>query len=272
MPTDRQLDLFDAAGLTIVPLRPAAVRPSLSVGGFDDGDLIAAIPLASQEDCHALAGEVAHRGLGGAVPALEALCRRFRGFGLTRTVPEQTAALQGLARLGGVEAAAAVARIIEGDVVQGPALTEALHAAAALHCRLPAECCLALLRHPDPTVRAAAAALTRARADCGDSVTAVLIDLLLDLNKTVARAAAIALGRAGRTEGRLVLARVLWDDPSAEVIEAAASVADEQMIVLLGRIARSRPDLIAAASAALEDIDDPRATKLGVGLRQNLSG
>src|SRR5271166_1856251 len=57
--------------------------------------------------------------------------------------------LRALAGLGGPAAAAAVTRIVAGDVVQGPGLIEAMRAAAALHCRLPADKCLALLRHPD---------------------------------------------------------------------------------------------------------------------------
>ena len=53
----------------------------------------------------------------GAVVALEALCRRFRGFGLEHPVPEQTAALETLAEIGGTEAARAVKRIALSEAV-----------------------------------------------------------------------------------------------------------------------------------------------------------
>src|SRR5271166_3744374 len=117
---DRQLDLFDAAGRGADPSRMPADRPRLIAEALNDDDLVAAIPGASLEDCHAVTREAVRRRLGVAVSALEALCRRFRGFGLEHTVPEQVAALQALAGLGGPEAAAAVTRIIAGDVVQGP--------------------------------------------------------------------------------------------------------------------------------------------------------
>jgi hypothetical protein len=48
-----------------------------------------------------------------------------------------------------------------------------------------------------------------------------------------------------------------------EVIEAAAASAGEECIVLLGRIARTRPGRCAdAALSALSDIDDPRAAAI----------
>jgi hypothetical protein len=43
---------------------------------------------------------------------LEALCRRFQGSGIEHAVPEQTAALEALARIGRSDAAHAVRRII----------------------------------------------------------------------------------------------------------------------------------------------------------------
>ena len=53
----------------------------------------------------ALAAEAGRRRLAAAVPSLETLCRRFSGFGIDRMVPEQAAALQALAAIGGREAA-----------------------------------------------------------------------------------------------------------------------------------------------------------------------
>ena len=264
---DRQLDLFDASGHAAPGPPTLADRPLLITEALNDDDLVAAIPGASLEDCCAVTREAVRRRLGVAVPALEALCRRFRGFGLEHTVPEQVAALQALAGLGGPEAAAAVTRIIAGDIVQGPGVIEVMRAAVVLRCRLPADKCFRLLRHPDPTVRAHAAHLASPRAGIIDPITAVLVDLLQDLNGAVARAAAFALGRVGRGEARPMLLRMLREDPSADVIDAAVAVADEQIIVLLGRIARTRPELAPVASAALDDIDDPRAAALASALR-----
>jgi len=63
------------------------------------------------------ATEAGRRRLVGAVVALEALCRRFRGFGAEHPVPEQTAALETLAEIGGTEAARAVKRIALSEAV-----------------------------------------------------------------------------------------------------------------------------------------------------------
>jgi hypothetical protein len=88
---------------------------------LDDAALIAAIPDAGLADCRALAAEAGRRRLLPAIPALEALCRRFRGFGLHHPLPDQVAALSALAAVGGHDAAAAVSRIIVDGVVQGRA-------------------------------------------------------------------------------------------------------------------------------------------------------
>jgi hypothetical protein len=75
-------------------------------------------------------------------------------------------------------------------------------------------------------------------------------------------AAACALGRLGRSEARPLLVRFLREQPSAELIDAIAPIADEEYVVLLGRVARARPDLSEAVLDALDAIDDPRAEKI----------
>src|ERR1035438_7524142 len=47
------------------------------------------------------------------------------------------------------------------------------------------------------------------------------------------------------------------EEPSEEVIDAVSSIADEECMVQLGRIARTEPALLDAALNALEDIDQP---------------
>ena len=183
-------------------------------------------------------------------------------------MPEQTAALQALAGIGGHEAATAVTRIIVEGVAQGPGLRTATAAAADLRCRLPAGTAAALLRHPDPGVRADAARCAPPQAE----VLTLLIDLLGDLNRPVATAAACALGRMGQPEARPMLVRRLSDDPTPEVIDAVASIADEMCIVMLGRIARTIPDLANHAVAALTDIDDDRAAAVAATLSRLPSG
>jgi hypothetical protein len=110
-----------------------------------------------------------------------------------------------------------------------------------------------LLRHPDPGIRASVCGCARRRPE----LISVMIDLLEDLNQGVARSAAYALGQIGRIEARPMLAKLLREDPSEELIDAVSSIADEECLVQLGRIARTEPALSDAALNALEGIDQP---------------
>ena len=257
---DGQLDLFDSAGLGHAAPSPVPPPRNATPPAADltDEALIAAIPDANPASCHAFAGEAARRRLVAAVPALEALCRRFKGFGLKHAVTEQTAALQAMAAIGGADAAAAVRRIVTGDVVSGPGQREAVRAAATLRCVLPEPIAAALLLHADPEVRAQACRCAPRTAQ----VAALLISLLEDLNQGVAIAAAKALGRIGRTEARPWLVRRLRQNPDAELVDAVTSVADDECLVLLGRIARQHPALRGATLAALQAIETPRASAI----------
>jgi HEAT repeat protein len=181
-------------------------------------------------------------------------------------VAEQAAALQALAAIGGREAAEAVTRLIVRGVVQGPALSLAVSTAARIGSILPTEVLRSLLRHLDPGIRADACGCVRRRPE----LIAVMIDLLDDLNQGVAKSAACALGQIGRIEARPLLAKLLRDAPSEELIDAVSSIADEECMVQLGRIARTEPELSDAALNALEDIDQPRATAIATAVRNVL--
>ena len=263
---DQQLDLFSSVG--IQAQRPLAhdmeLRPTAAA--LDDQALIAAIPESNLADSIALAAEAGRRRLAAAVPSLETLCRRFSGFGIDRMVPEQAAALQALAVISGREAAQAVSQLIVRGVVQGPALNLAVSTAARIGSTLPADVLRSLLRHPDPAIRASVCGCARRRPE----LISVMIDLLEDLNQGVARSAACALGQIGRIEARPMLAKLLRDEPSEEVIDAVSSVANEECIVQLGRIARTRPALSDAALNALEGIDQPRANAIATAIRNVL--
>ncbi len=268
MNADCQLDLFGGAGFTPDRAEPGiGDRVHLDPSALSDAALIEALPGAGLWDAPALAAEAGRRKLVTAVPALGALCRRFKGFGRQAVVAEQIASLAALARVGGREAADVVGRMIAEDVVQGPGLPAAVAAAAALGSRLPAEVVLACLRHPNPAVRADACRL----AVRSDEVVAVLIDLLDDLHDSVTVAAACALGRMGRDEARSRLIRLLANAPSPEAIDAFAHIADDDGAVLLGRLANNHPDLAAAVLAALDESDLPRAALVAAGVRRRLA-
>jgi HEAT repeat protein len=256
-----QRDLFSWTGAAAENARddkkPDASQPLPP--DLDDAALIAAIPLANSRRCEALVAEAARRGLKTAVPVLESLCRRFKGFGIDRAIREQTAAVQALAMIGGSEAAAALTRVIVEQAVQGPGLFVAVSAAAQCRSVLPENVTLALLRHSDPEIRIQACRCGIRRGAVQSQVTPALLDLLGDLNAAVSCAAACALGRMGREEARPFLLHLLRVEPSRNVIESIAAVADEECIVTLGQIARSRPDLAATVLGELDGMDHERA-------------
>jgi HEAT repeat protein len=231
---------------------------------MDDESLISAIPEATLTDACSLAAEAGRRRLAAAVPALAALCRRFTGFGTRRTICEQAAAMEALAMIGGRDAAHAVSEMIERTVVQGPTLQCAVSAAARLGSPLSSDVLRRLLRDDEPSIRADACRCARALPE----LILILVDLLDDPERRVAKAAAIALGRIGRIEARPILKGLLRESASKDVIDAVSSVADEECAVLLGRIARSSSALADAALESLEDTDHARAAAMVAAIRR----
>jgi hypothetical protein len=65
---------------------------------------------------------------------------------------------------------------------------------------------------------------------------------------------------------------LLRDAPSPEVIDSVVSIADEECVVLLGRIARSVPELTAAVLDGLEDISHPCARAVAAAIRHRELG
>ena len=261
-----QGDLFSGSGLPARREPPPDAEPC--AGAWDargDAELIAALADADLAGCRAVTAEIGRRRSIGAIPALEALCRRFAGFGLHQVVSEQAAALDALVAIGGPLAAQAVARLLARGAVQGPGLKQVVRAAVALGADLAPQTVLPLLRHDDPAIRADACRCIDSRSSPEAIRTA--LDLLEDLHEGVREAAAGALGRAGRKEARECLVGLLRRKPSADVIDAIAPVADEDCIILLARLGRENGDLRAAVLDALDAIDHPRARQAAATLR-----
>jgi hypothetical protein len=143
-----------------------ATRPVIAYDTLDDDSLVAALANAGIRDCATLAAEAARRRLAAAIPVLEVVCLRLTGFGADRIVPEQAAAVEALATIGGADAAQTLVRLIAKRVVLGPCLQRAVRAAAQLEAPLPARTALALLRHDDPRTRADARTPCRKRFLC----------------------------------------------------------------------------------------------------------
>ena len=256
--SEPQMDLFakrasQPAATDLHPL-PAAPSP----GSMSNSDIIDRLPRAGLKEAPGLAVEAGRRRLESAIPALEALCRRFSGFGKQRAVPEQEAAFHALGMIGGRDAKQAMTRLIVNCVVEGPSLLTAIKAASQAGARLPSNMVLTFLSHRDERIRTAACAF----ATSDFKIIQCLLECRHDENGDVRSAAMLALGRSGRDEARPWLMSQLRDRPTAEVIDAVASVADEDCIILLGRIARTKPDLCADALEALAINDHPTASML----------
>lgn len=256
---DTQLDLFGSGGVPTSQSAPKGEAPTdVNPASLNDVDLLAAIPDAGIPLVFALIEEVGIRKLPEAVPALDRFCRLFKGFGIEREVPEQAAALGALAAIGGHESQSVISRLLADRVIQGPTIKIAACVAATLRCRLRAETVLSLLASSDPEVRTAGCRLALPQSD----IFSALVGLLVDVDKNVRVSAACALGRFGRQEARGPLKNLLRKAPTALIVEAIAPVADEECIVILGRLARTDGNLANAALNALSDIDHPAAVKI----------
>ena len=253
-----QLDLFAERGGVEPrhsPQTSVSSAPALAVDTLSDNDLLEVIPNAGPSNVEAVCSEVVSRSLQVAVPALEALWRRFSGFGIEKPLPEQLAVVDTLARLGGAEARSALRWIVLSKGLPASLLPAALQAAASTRLALPAPFVDPLLDHQDATVRGAAFALAASANVPADRLHA----RLFDRSAADRRAAAVALGLRGDSRARQPLVEELERSPSPEIIEAVAAVWDDDAIVRLGRCARRHPRLAGAVLDALRDIGSPRA-------------
>jgi HEAT repeat protein len=132
---------------------------------------------------------------------------------------------------------------------------------------LPPNVIVSLLRHEAPEIRAGGCR----RAGSSFAAIPLLLELLDDPDHVVAREAACALGRMGRNDARPRLLRLLQQAPSAAVIDAISAIADEECLVILGRLARTRPDLVDAALEALDSIGLPPEMKIAAASRRSLA-
>ena len=263
MATAEQLDLLSVrSGPAQRDVPGRTSEPVIACDTLDDASLLVAIPNAGIRDSVAFVAEAGRRKLAAAIPVLEALCRRFAGFGADRIVPEQAAALDALVMISGSDAAQTLVRLIAKRIVQGPCLQQAVAAASRVGAKFPLGTIVELLRHDDPQVRADACRCARAWPEA----VSLLRDLLDDLHAEVRKSAACALGRMGRTEVRPLLVRYLREEPSVELVDAIAPIADDECVILLGRVARAEPHMSDAALEALLSIGYPRAEQIAAAV------
>jgi len=185
------------------------------------------------------------------------------GYGAEEIIPEQIAAVEAIAAIGGHGAAPALAEIIDEQVIVGPGLVNALVIAARLGARLAHDVVLSLLRSDDATVRVVSCRLVRGRPE--EVAQARL--MLVDRSPQVQLAAACCLGSLGYEDARPALLAAVELSPTLEVIEGLAGVLDADTVVRLGRVARLAPEWREAIREVLEDCELPSAAKVAAGLR-----
>ena len=263
----QQTDLFGERGtLTLVAVR--AARPSRP-DTLSDEDILSRLPGARIAEAGPLCSLVVERGLGDrALPALESLWRRFAGFGQDRLLPEQVAVVETLAKIGTAHAREMLAGIVTAPGLPLPLLPTALRAVLAVSLRLPATFTGPLLAHGDPEIREFAIRLCAfGRPEFED-----LEACLADTQPTVRRAAAIVLGGFGRDRAKAVLLAELARHPTGDVVDALAGIADDDIVVHLGRCAGMHPELAGRIAAELEEMQTPRSLKIASRIRGRMDG
>ena len=218
----------------------------------------------------ALCAEMVSRSLEAAVPALEELWRRFAGYGIGAPLVEQRAVLGTLAQLDCEAARAALKGIVLSKGLPASLLPAALRAAADAGLALPVAFVGPLLDHGDIAVREPAFALALKAGVRSDR----LRDGLGDASASVRRSAALAMGKRGDAGAREALIGELGGNPSSEVIEALALVADDDVVVHLGRCAARHPALAGTVLDILRDMESAKAARLArhLGASGRVSG
>ena len=169
------------------------------------------------------------------MPALEELWRRFAGYGIGAPLVEQRAVLGTLAQLDCGAARAALKGIVLSGGLPASLLSAALRAAADAGLALPAAFVGPLLDHGDIAVREPA---------------------------FIRRSGALALGNLGDAGAREALIEELIRNPSGEVIEALAAIADDDVIVHLGRCAECHPAFVDIVLDILREMGSAKAARL----------
>lgn len=248
-----QGDLFAGGGWNELPYPADQPIPITTIDprSLDDDALLEILPHAGAAECAVYVDEAVRRRPAGAVSALDNLCRRFKGFGLSRPVREQMIAVTGMAAIGGAEAATALRRLLTDNVIAEPGLPLVLDAAAKLRVRVPPGIVHDALNAADPDLRAQACRCARH----WPATVPRLIELLEDLHRSVAREAAIALGVMGRNAATTTLIRLLKEEPTSEIMDALVSIGDDECFVALGRVADVWPDLRPMVVTALDSCE-----------------
>ena len=268
----RQTDLFGERG-AVAPVAVRAERPPCP-DRLSDEELLGRLPGARIAEAGPLCGLVVERGLGDrALLALKSLWRRFAGFGQDRLLPEQVAVVETLAKIGTAAAREMLAGIVMAPELPSVLLPRALRSALAVSLRLPGKFTGPLLAHGDPEIREFAIRLSA----LGKPEFEGLEACLADTQPAVRRAAAIVLGGFGRDRAKAVLLAELARHPTGDVVDALATIADDDIVVHLGPVCRDasgtrRTDRCGTGRDADSEIAEDRQPHPGAHGRPNFVG
>ena len=233
---------------------------------LDDQEVLARIPIASLAQVQALCEQVQARGIDDdAVPALEALWKRFFGFGVNGPLREQRCALNALAKVGTASSRQALARIVVDPDLFDALLPLALKCATEANLALPEESVRHWLEDSRPGVRECAFALAR---NCSTPVPKHVLETgLVDSDALVRRACLLTMGRFGHDAAKPGLLAELERNPTSEVVTALAGILDGDIVTRLGRCAMTHERLRGQIIEELECSDEPRVARIVERLR-----
>ncbi len=253
----RQGDLFEERGAwcgdDIAPQNDEANPETL-----DDQNLVEQVAKAKLSSVHVLCAQIIERDLGdAAVPGLVALWNRFKGFGITTPLPEQRLALQTLSAIGSDTAKAAIRKILVAPDLPDSLLPIALQTAATVALNLPQGQIRPWLEHDAPAVRALAFTLIQQTNPPQDILEAGF----MDPDPSVRRAALIAAGSLGHRIARDGLLCEFRKNPTSQTIQALVAIADEEIVVEVGRYALANSAHKALIADELDTLEHFKAKK-----------
>ena len=258
-----QLDLFAPESSPVEPMvgdhsaaaPKSAACPPTPPEEMSDGALLAEFPKASVTTVSGLGAELIKRRPLGWQQAAIKLWGRFLGFGGERPTLEQDLVLT-------MAITTADRQLLEAILGMGQILPcfepFLVRAAAASGVAPPTPMVEAGLCNSQADVRCAALGLAVVSGVALDDVYPSLTDPV----REVRRAAAVALAEAGEEDARDVLLYEMRVRPSRSLLEALSFVANEDVVIRLGQLARQSPEWVEPVIAVLETIDHPKAGKV----------
>ena len=255
----RQPDLFEDRMPTQASIE--CRRPVPEVAGLDDQEIIERIPSANVSQVQALCDRVLERGIGdNAVPALEALWKRFIGFGINGPLREQRCAVETLAKVGTPLSRQALDRIIRAPDLIDALLPLVLDCAAEANLAVSGQSVTCWLEDGRSEVRESAFVLAR---NCTPPVPKHKLEIgFMDPEGSVRRACLATMGQFGHGRAKPGLLEELEKDPTSEIVTALAGILDDDIITRLGRCAMKHGRLRGQIVEELECSGEPRALKL----------